>query len=96
MEKNEQAQQIKNNAVPYKSHSGRSTKFLDTLIDFSPVRNGKYVLVLSPWDMNEVEVNKLDSNVQIIFKKMNKKDLVTKYKALHEFAVSLEIQKSQL
>lgn len=44
------------------------------------MRNGKYVHVLPPCDMNEVEMNKLDSKVQTIFKMMNKKDPVTKYK----------------
>lgn len=44
------------------------------------MRNGRYALVLPHCDINEVEMKKLDSNVQIMLKKMNKKDPITKSK----------------
>ncbi|KAK9304809.1 hypothetical protein QLX08_004006 [Tetragonisca angustula] len=44
MGKNKQAQRVKNNAMP--SNSIRRAKFLDTSIDFSTVRNGRYVDML--------------------------------------------------
>ncbi|KAF3422391.1 LOW QUALITY PROTEIN: hypothetical protein E2986_12013 [Frieseomelitta varia] len=62
------------------SNSIRRAKFLDTSIDFSTVRNGRYVAVLPLCDMSEVEMNRLDSNVRIILKKMTKKSSITKYK----------------
>ncbi|KAK1131911.1 hypothetical protein K0M31_016058 [Melipona bicolor] len=92
MGKNKQARRTKNNARP--SNSSRSAEFLGTsmvnFVGFSAVKDGEYVPVLPGLtfcDTNEVEMNNIDSNVQIILKKMNKKDSTTKYKALQEFAI---------
>ncbi|CAL1683944.1 unnamed protein product [Lasius platythorax] len=91
MGKNKQAQRTKNNARP--SNSSRSAELLGTtvpnLVGFSVVKDGGYVPVLpglSLCSLNEVEINSVDSNFQVILKKMNKKDATTKYKALQEFA----------
>ncbi|KAK1117408.1 hypothetical protein K0M31_016778 [Melipona bicolor] len=83
MGKNKQAQRVKNNGMP--SNSGRRAKFLDTPIDFSTVRSGRYVAALPLCDINEVEMNRLDSNVRIILKKMNKKNPITKYKVTNSY-----------
>ena len=53
------------------------------MIDFWTVRNGRYILVFS--DINDAEMNKLHSNVQIILKKINKKDPITKYKVTNKY-----------
>ncbi|KOC69982.1 E3 ubiquitin-protein ligase listerin [Habropoda laboriosa] len=92
MGKNKQAQRTKNNARP--SNSSRSAELLGTsipnFVGFSAVKDGGYVPVLpglSFCNTNEVEMNNVDSNFQIVLKKMNKKDTTTKCKALQEFAV---------
>lgn len=84
-------QRTKNNARP--SNSSRSAELLGTatpnFVGFSAVKDGGYVPVLpglSLYSLNEVEMNNVDSNFQIILKKMSKKDATTKYKALQEFA----------
>ncbi|XP_072761402.1 E3 ubiquitin-protein ligase listerin [Anoplolepis gracilipes] len=91
MGKNKQAQRTKNNARP--SNSSRSAELLGTAlpsyIGFSAVKDGGYIPVLpglSLCSLNEGELNSVDSNFQVILKKMNKKDSTTKYKALQEFA----------
>lgn len=91
MGKNKQIQRIKNNARP--SNSSRSAELLGTMVPnfvgFSAVKDGGYVPVLpglSLCSLNEVEMNSVDSNFQVLLKKMNKKDATTKYKALQEFA----------
>ncbi|XP_015122919.1 uncharacterized protein LOC107045242 [Diachasma alloeum] len=85
------AQRTKNNAKP--SNSSRSAELLGTTIPnfvgFSAVKDGGYVPVLpglSISAINEVEINTIDPNFQMVFKKMNKKDPTTKFKALQEFA----------
>ncbi|KZC08965.1 E3 ubiquitin-protein ligase listerin [Dufourea novaeangliae] len=92
MGKNKQAQRTKNNARP--SNSSRSAELLGTAIPkfvgFSAVKDGGYVPVLpglSLCSVNEIEMSNVDSNFQIVLKKMNKKDATTKCKALQEFAV---------
>ncbi|KAL6254811.1 hypothetical protein P5V15_014145 [Pogonomyrmex californicus] len=84
-------QRTKNNARP--SNSSRSAELLGTAIPnfvgFSAVKDGGYVPVLpglSLCSLNDVEMNSVDSNFQVILKKMSKKDATTKYKALQEFA----------
>ncbi|KAG5320372.1 LTN1 ligase, partial [Pseudoatta argentina] len=91
MGKNKQAQRTKNNARP--SNSSRSAELLGTampnFVGFSAVKDGGYVPVLpglSLCSLNEVEMNNIDSNFQVILKKMSKKDATTKFKALQEFA----------
>ncbi|XP_076673514.1 E3 ubiquitin-protein ligase listerin [Andrena cerasifolii] len=91
MGKNKQAQRTKNNARP--SNSSRSAELLGTTIPnfvgFSAVKDGGYVPVLpglSLCSINEIEMNHVDSNFQMVLKKMNKKDSTTKSKALQEFA----------
>ena len=57
-------------------------------VGFSAVKDGEYVPVLPGLtfcDTNEVEMNNIDSNVQIILKKMNKKDSTTKYKVTNNY-----------
>ncbi|XP_014299364.1 E3 ubiquitin-protein ligase listerin [Microplitis demolitor] len=85
------AQRTKNNAKP--SNSARSAEFLGSampnFVGFSAVKDGGYVPVLpglSLSQLNEVEISAIDSNFQVVFKKMNKKDATTKFKALQEFA----------
>ncbi|XP_074105296.1 E3 ubiquitin-protein ligase listerin [Cotesia typhae] len=85
------AQRTKNNAKP--SNSARSAEFLGSampnFVGFSAVKDGGYVPVLpglSLNQLNEVEISAIDSNFQVVFKKMNKKDATTKFKALQEFA----------
>ncbi|XP_017893627.1 E3 ubiquitin-protein ligase listerin [Ceratina calcarata] len=92
MGKNKQAQRTKNNARP--SNSSRSAELLGTsmpnFVGFSAVKDGGYVPVLpglTVCNTNEVEMSNVDSNFQIVLKKMNKKDATTKFKALQEFAV---------
>ncbi|XP_017758583.1 PREDICTED: E3 ubiquitin-protein ligase listerin [Eufriesea mexicana] len=92
MGKNKQAQRTKNNARP--SNSSRSAELLGTsipnFVGFSAVKDGGYVPVLPGLTLcntNEVEMNNVDSNFQIVLKKMNKKDSTTKSKALQEFAI---------
>lgn len=92
MGKNKQAQRTKNNLRP--SNSSRSAELLGTatsnFVGFSAVKDGGYVPVLpglSLCSINEIEMSNVDSNFQIVLKKMNKKDATTKYKALQEFAV---------
>ncbi|XP_076296975.1 E3 ubiquitin-protein ligase listerin [Lasioglossum baleicum] len=92
MGRNKQAQRTKNNARP--SNSSRSAELLGTampkFVGFSAVNDGGYVPVLPGLSLsskNEVEMNNVDSNFQIVLKKMNKKDATTKCKALLEFAV---------
>ncbi|XP_076655771.1 E3 ubiquitin-protein ligase listerin [Halictus rubicundus] len=92
MGRNKQAQRTKNNARP--SNSSRSAELLGTampkFVGFSAVNDGGYVPVLpglSLCSTNDVEMNSVDSNFQIVLKKMNKKDATTKCKALLEFAV---------
>ncbi|XP_011257020.1 uncharacterized protein LOC105251738 [Camponotus floridanus] len=91
MGKNKQTQRIKNNARP--SNSSRSAELLGTAmpnyVGFSAIKDGGYVPVLpglSLCYLNEGEINNVDSNFQVILKKMSKKDATTKYKALQEFA----------
>ncbi|KAG7213022.1 hypothetical protein KM043_002357 [Ampulex compressa] len=91
MGKNKQAQRTKNNARP--ANSSYSAEILGSAIPnfvgFSAVKNGGYIPILpglSICDVNEVEMNNIDSNFQIVLKKINKKDATTKYKALLEFA----------
>ncbi|XP_034174521.2 E3 ubiquitin-protein ligase listerin [Osmia lignaria lignaria] len=91
MGKNKQAQRTKNNARP--SNSSRSAELLGSsipnFVGFSAVKDGGYVPVLpglSLCNTNEVEFNNVDSNFQLVLKKMNKKDTTTKCKALQEFA----------
>ncbi|XP_043265520.1 E3 ubiquitin-protein ligase listerin [Colletes gigas] len=92
MGKNKQAQRTKNNARP--SNSGRSAEFLGTalpnFVGFSAVKDGGYVPILpglSLCSINEIEMSNVDSNFQLVLRKMNKKDATTKYKALQEFVV---------
>ncbi|XP_076766423.1 E3 ubiquitin-protein ligase listerin [Xylocopa sonorina] len=92
MGKNKQAQRTKNNARP--SNSSRSAELLGTsmpnFVGFSAVKDGGYVPILpglTLYNTNEIEMNNVDSNFQIVLKKMNKKDATTKCKALQEFAV---------
>ncbi|KYN18118.1 hypothetical protein ALC57_09628 [Trachymyrmex cornetzi] len=75
------------------SNSSRSAELLGTampnFVGFSAVKDGGYVPVLpglSLCSLNEVEMNNIDSNFQVILKKMSKKDATTKFKALQEFA----------
>ncbi|XP_012139948.1 E3 ubiquitin-protein ligase listerin [Megachile rotundata] len=91
MGKNKQAQRTKNNVRP--SNSSRSAELLGTsvpnFVGFSAVKDGGYVPVLpglSLCSTNEVELSNVDTNFQIVLKKMNKKDATTKCKALQEFA----------
>ncbi|KAK0182335.1 hypothetical protein PV327_000484 [Microctonus hyperodae] len=84
------AQRTKNNAKP--SSSGRSAELLGTavpnFVGFSAVKDGGYVPILPGLaisTLNEVEINTIDSNYQLVLKKMNKKDATTKCKALQEF-----------
>ncbi|XP_043579866.1 E3 ubiquitin-protein ligase listerin [Bombus pyrosoma] len=92
MGKNKQAQRTKNNVKP--SNSSRSAELLGTsipnFVGFSAVKDGGYVPILpglALCNTNEVEMNNVDSNFQIVLKKMNKKDSTTKCKALKEFAI---------
>ncbi|XP_011301777.1 E3 ubiquitin-protein ligase listerin [Fopius arisanus] len=85
------SQRTKNNAKP--SNSSRSAELLGTsipnFVGFSAVKDGGYVPVLpglSISAINEVEINTIDPKFQMVFKKMNKKDPTTKFKALQEFA----------
>lgn len=69
------------------SNSARSAEFLGSampnFVGFSAVKDGGYVPVLpglSLNQLNEVEISAIDSNFQVVFKKMNKKDATTKFK----------------
>lgn len=91
MGKNKQAQRTKNNARP--SNSSRSAELLGTampnFVGFSAVKDGGYIPVLpglTLCSLNDVEMTNVNSDFQIILKKMNKKDATTKFKALQEFA----------
>lgn len=56
---------------------------MPNFVGFSAVKDGGYVPVLpglSLCSLNEVEMNSVDSNFQVILKKMSKKDATTKYK----------------
>jgi len=58
---------------------------MPNFVGFSAVKDGGYVPVLpglSLCSLNEVEMNNVDSNFQVIFKKMSKKDATTKYKVI--------------
>ncbi|KAF7402902.1 hypothetical protein HZH66_005169 [Vespula vulgaris] len=91
MGKNKQAQRTKSNARP--SNSSRSAELLGTampnFVGFSAVKDGGYVPVLpglTLCNLNDIEMHNVNSDFQIVLKKMNKKDATTKYKALQEFA----------
>ncbi|XP_039275962.1 E3 ubiquitin-protein ligase listerin [Nilaparvata lugens] len=83
--KKNQAQRTKNNVRP--SSSGRSAELLGSgvtsFVGFSTVKEAGYVPVLSGF-AEEVYQN-INTNFQLVLKKMNKKDSVTKLKALNEF-----------
>lgn len=54
-------------------------------VGFSAIKDGGYVPVLpglSLCYLNEGEINNVDSNFQVILKKMSKKDATTKYKVI--------------
>lgn len=86
--KQKQAQRVKNNARP--SNSGRSAEFLGTAstippFSFSTMKEPGFTAAsfsLTPIDDIDASV---DSNFQLVLKKMNKKDATTKLKALQEF-----------
>ncbi|XP_043272085.1 E3 ubiquitin-protein ligase listerin [Venturia canescens] len=85
------AQRTKNNAKP--SNSSRSAELLGTsmpnFVGFSAVKDGGYIPVLPGFSLctlNDIEINAIETNFQLVLKKMNKKDATTKFKALQEFA----------
>ena len=51
------------------------------------MRSERYIvaLLLCDNEVNEVEMNKIDSNVRIILKKMSKKNPITKYKVTNNY-----------
>lgn len=56
---------------------------MPNFVGFSAVKDGGYVPVLpglSLCSLNEIEMSNVDSNFQVILKKMSKKDATTKYK----------------
>ncbi|XP_075215935.1 E3 ubiquitin-protein ligase listerin [Lycorma delicatula] len=83
--KHKQAQRTKNNVRP--SSSGRSAELLGTnvssFVGFSAFKEGGYVPAL-PGFSDEIYAN-INPNFHLVLKKMNKKDSVTKLKALNEF-----------
>ncbi|XP_048513180.1 E3 ubiquitin-protein ligase listerin isoform X2 [Athalia rosae] len=92
MGKNKQAQRTKNNARP--SSSGRSAELLSAskphFVSLLAVKDSGYDPILPGLTistLDEIDVSKLDSNFQLLLKKMNKKDATTKLKALQEFTV---------
>ncbi|KAK2580762.1 hypothetical protein KPH14_011385 [Odynerus spinipes] len=97
MGKNKQAQRTKNNARP--SNSSRSAELLGTampnFVGFSAVKDGGYVPVLPGLTLcsfNDIEMTNVNSDFQIVLKKMNKKDATTKFKALQEFATLCKME----
>ncbi|CAG9858317.1 unnamed protein product [Phyllotreta striolata] len=83
--KHKVANRTKNNARP--SNSGRSAELLGTsmpqFVGFSGVKDSAFGFSLSNPD--EIETS-LDPNIQVILKKIAKKDSTTKIKGLQEFA----------
>jgi len=56
---------------------------MPNFVGFSAVKDGGYVPVLPGLSsLNEVEINSVDTNFQVILKKMSKKDATTKYKVI--------------
>lgn len=56
---------------------------MPNFVGFSAVKDGGYVPILPGLTistLNEVEINTIDSNYQLVLKKMNKKDATTKCK----------------
>ncbi|XP_012276738.1 E3 ubiquitin-protein ligase listerin [Orussus abietinus] len=91
MGKNKQAQRTKSNARP--SSSSRSAELLGAtvpgFIGFSADKSGGYIPILPGLEINNgnnVDANNVGSNFQLVLKKINKKDVTTKTKALQEFA----------
>lgn len=56
---------------------------MPNFVGFSAVKDGGYVPVLpglALCSLNEVEMNSVNSDFQVVLKKMSKKDATTKYK----------------
>lgn len=55
---------------------------MPNFVGFSAVKDGGYIPVLPglSCSLDEVEMNSVDSNFQVVLKKMSKKDATTKYK----------------
>ncbi|XP_058790902.1 E3 ubiquitin-protein ligase listerin [Phymastichus coffea] len=82
-------QRTKNNARP--SNSNRSAELLGAsapgFVGFTAAKDGGYVPFLPGLSIaNNSAINDIDPTFQVVFKKMNKKDATTKYKALVEFS----------
>lgn len=61
---------------------------IPNFVGFSAVKDGGYVPVLPGLTLcntNEIEMNNVDSNFQIVLKKMNKKDSTTKCKVTNNY-----------
>ncbi|KAK4881955.1 hypothetical protein RN001_005274 [Aquatica leii] len=83
--KHKQAQRTKNNARP--SSSGRSAEFLGSSIPpFVGFASIKESGVIPGFSLTTDDIDSsMDSNFQLVLKKMNKKDSTTKLKALQEY-----------
>ncbi|KAI4457630.1 zinc finger protein [Holotrichia oblita] len=85
--KHKQAQRTKNNARP--SSSGRSAELLGNSISqftgFSTIKDACFTLPTLTLAMTDDTDSMIDSNFQLVLKKMSKKDSTTKLKALQEF-----------
>lgn len=58
---------------------------MPSFVGFSAVKDGGYVPVLPGLSLcseNEIEMNSVDTNFQVVLKKMSKKDATTKYKVI--------------
>lgn len=56
---------------------------MPNFVGFSAVKDGGYVPVLpglTLCNLNDIEMHNVNSDFQIVLKKMNKKDATTKYK----------------
>ncbi|XP_065352907.1 E3 ubiquitin-protein ligase listerin isoform X2 [Cloeon dipterum] len=88
MGKNNKAQRTKNNARP--SSSGRSAQLLETNVSFSSHQAEGFgsplpsFAGLSNLTLDDGESQSLDPQTQLILKKLNKKDAVTRQKGLQE------------
>lgn len=84
--KHKQAQRTKNNARP--SSSGRSAELLGSNLPQFPTFSCTKDINFSLTGLSIPEEfdSSIDSNFQLVLKKMNKKDATTKLKALQEFA----------
>ncbi|KAL7296700.1 hypothetical protein TKK_0010114 [Trichogramma kaykai] len=81
-------QRTKNNAQP--SSSSRSAEFLGVtpgFIGYTAAKDGGYVPLMPGLSLDQPDLSNIEPNFQMVFKKMNKKDSTTKYKAIQEFAI---------